>query len=116
MKKNDLIRLLQNIKGNPEIMVWNGFVQDVMPLGELLEVHLYKEKPEVTLKYLNLEELQEGKELTKDLKDVKHIRRSWELDLYGYKNPKYHNKKKIITLVPRTQGKKSWGRDGTIEY
>ena len=28
MRKNDLIKILQDIKGNPEVMLWNGLVQD----------------------------------------------------------------------------------------
>lgn len=28
MRKNDLIAYLQSIKGNPEVLIWNGFVSD----------------------------------------------------------------------------------------
>ncbi len=28
MRKNDLIALLENIKGNPEIVMWNGYVDE----------------------------------------------------------------------------------------
>jgi len=30
MKKNQLIEQLQKIKGNPEIKMWNGYVDDWM--------------------------------------------------------------------------------------
>jgi hypothetical protein len=33
MKKNKLIELLQNIKGNPDIKMWNGLVEDWMDIG-----------------------------------------------------------------------------------
>jgi len=33
MKKNQLIEQLQKIKGNPEIKMWNDFVQDWMNIG-----------------------------------------------------------------------------------
>ena len=32
MKKNDLIKPLQTIEGNPDIVLWNGFVQDLVLL------------------------------------------------------------------------------------
>ena len=42
MRKNQLIKLLQEIKGNPEVMVWNGFVDDYMPIGGVDTNTLYK--------------------------------------------------------------------------
>ena len=45
MRKNQLIEMLQNIKGNPEIHMWNGFVEDYQPINkELVEVDLHKYK------------------------------------------------------------------------
>lgn len=35
MRKNQLIELLQQLKGNPEIVVWNGLVGDIMPIAEI---------------------------------------------------------------------------------
>ncbi|AXC39087.1 UNVERIFIED_ORG: hypothetical protein [Escherichia phage CMSTMSU] len=29
-EKNDLIKMLQEIDGNPEIVIWNGYVDDYM--------------------------------------------------------------------------------------
>lgn len=31
MRKDDLIKMLSEIDGNPEVMVWNGYAQDYMP-------------------------------------------------------------------------------------
>lgn len=43
MLKNQLIEILKNIKGNPEIMIWNGIVEDVQPIAkEVVECKLYK--------------------------------------------------------------------------
>jgi hypothetical protein len=38
MRKNDLIKLLQEIDGNPEVSLWNGFVGDWMPISKEIEV------------------------------------------------------------------------------
>ena len=37
MKKNDLIKTLQSIKGNPEIVVYNRFVDDYIPISKHTE-------------------------------------------------------------------------------
>ena len=44
MRKIDLIKMLQSIKGNPDIMLWNGVVGDVVPLDKnMIPVELYKD-------------------------------------------------------------------------
>lgn len=43
MKKNDLIKLLSELKGNPEVVLWNGFVEDYMNIKGLTEGHLTKQ-------------------------------------------------------------------------
>ena len=40
MRKNDLIKKLQSIKGNPEVVLWNGMVGDWMPLADPTESYL----------------------------------------------------------------------------
>lgn len=42
MRKNDLIKKLQEIEGNPEICLWNGLVGDWMPVDKLAESYLCK--------------------------------------------------------------------------
>lgn len=34
MRRRQLIKMLQGIKGNPEIVIWNGLVDDWMPVGD----------------------------------------------------------------------------------
>lgn len=44
MKKNKLIELLQQIEGNPEIVIWNGYVDDYMNISTDVEkITLVKE-------------------------------------------------------------------------
>ena len=43
MKKNELIAKLQAIKGNPEIVLWNGTVGDYQHIGSLVEGDLVKQ-------------------------------------------------------------------------
>ena len=47
MRKNDLIKMLESIKGNPEIMLWSNVVGDVVPISSKMEeVELYKDSLE----------------------------------------------------------------------
>lgn len=48
MRKNDLIKMLQSIKGNPEVMLYNSLVQDWMHFSkQYLDTHLVKESFEL---------------------------------------------------------------------
>ena len=48
MRKNDLIKMLQGIKGNPEVMLYNPLVQDWMHFSkQYLDTHLVKESFEL---------------------------------------------------------------------
>lgn len=47
MRKNDLIKLLEQIEGNPQIVLWNGYVGDYMNISnKITEVKLVKETAE----------------------------------------------------------------------
>lgn len=44
MRKNDLIKMLQEIEGNPQIVIWNGYVDDYMDIEkETFKITLVKE-------------------------------------------------------------------------
>ena len=52
MRKNDLIKLLQTIEGNPEIVLWNGFVGDYQNISpKLVEGDLVKKTLEYYLEH-----------------------------------------------------------------
>jgi hypothetical protein len=56
MKKNKLIELLQAIDGNPEIYLWNGFVEDWVDISpDFVENYLVKESVEHKLNCLKME-------------------------------------------------------------
>lgn len=42
MKKDKLIAMLQEIKGNPDILLWNGLVGDWMDIGRVVPHDLVK--------------------------------------------------------------------------
>lgn len=62
MRKNDLIKILESLKGSPEIVVWNGFVEDVQQIGkELVPVELHKLTFEGYKERINLERVLKDK-------------------------------------------------------
>lgn len=98
MRKNDLIKMLESIKGNPEIMLWSHLVGDVIPISSKMEeVDLYKDSLEYKQRVyeneyiLSLKSVRKG-ELT-DLPDetefhekLKSLRQEAEA---AYKKEKY---------------------------
>lgn len=124
MRKNDLIKLLQEIKGNPEIYIWNGFVEDYQPINkDLVEVELHKlsftgYKERVNIQRQSREKLpplsdEEAKMLYK-----KHNIGAWELFSYypPDKSDKWYNRKRVYLLEPKKTGKTTFDRLGDISY
>ena len=131
MRKNQLIELLQGIKGNPEVMVWNGLVDDYMPLGSIDTNTLYKQSVEFIYRNLayNYQEINnsfdkppiEIQEKLREKATLLFKKETYELpnmyldqdqfsDWYG------NNKKVIISLNPKPTGKVSEGRSCNITY
>ena len=132
MRKNELIELLQNIKGNPEVKLWNPYVEDYNPILDVKTDTLYKESVGFIFDWLKAEIYQKERrwELTtneiEQLKSrAKEIHKSRE---YGLPNEyvteeekdRWYQKrtKSIIVLSPKKVGKTSYGvsRASDIEY
>ena len=131
MLKNQLIEMLQGIKGNPEVMVWNGLVDDYMPLGSVDTNTLYKQSVEFIYRNLayNYQEINNSfdkppieiqeklrekatllfKKETYGMPNI-YLDRDQFSDWYG------NNKKTIISLNPKPTGKVSEGRSCNITY
>ena len=52
MKKNDLIELLNGIKGNPDIVLWNGMVGDYMHIKGLEEGDLLNASAKLSRRFV----------------------------------------------------------------
>ena len=124
MRKNQLIEILQSIKGNPEIHIWNGFVEDYQPINkELVEVDLhklsftgYKERVNIQRKLKDKLEPLSDEELKVLYK--KHNIGQWEL--FSYYPPdesdNRYNRKRVYLLEPKKTGKSTFDRLGEINY
>ena len=124
MRKNQLIEILKNIKGNPEIMIWNGIVEDVQPIAkEVVECKLYKlsfegYKEKVNLQRVYMENLPEL--LDDELKALYKRHKIGQYEAFNYyppdENDKAYNKKTVFVLEPKVTGKTHFDRLGTITY
>ena len=130
MKKNQLIEQLQKIKGNPEIKMWNGYVDDWMNI-QLCEQEFVKESEdfirwsiEMAWKERNQKweipeeaQIQIEEVIKERLKD-----RQWELPnqyLQTEEDEKRwygKNKKKFVLINGKIRGKSIEDRLGKVSY
>lgn len=137
MRKNDLIKMLESIKGNPEIMLWSHLVGDVIPISSKMEeVDLYKDSLEykqrvyeneyiLFLKNGGLTDLPDTTEFHEKLKSLRQeAKAAYKKEKYEYRlymNEKLIKsgtlkKKKVVVIQPRIVGKTFWNRAGDIDY
>ena len=127
MRKNDLIKLLQTIEGNPEIVLWNGFVGDYQNISpKLVEGELVKKTLKCYLEHNRmvrcLEENNWQYQLTEE--EVSYLTNVYKTFSYEQNNfvtkedikEKRYMKKRVIYIQPKLQNKKYYDRLGTVEY
>lgn len=124
MRKNELIKLLQNIKGNPEIVIWNRFVEDVQAIEkEIVPAKLYKLSFEGYKERVNLERVLRDKlpELPDD--DLEQLYKQHNIgqwELFNYYPPedddRGYKSKTVYVLEPKRTNKSTWDRMGVISY
>jgi hypothetical protein len=130
MKKNQLIEQLQKIKGNPEIKMWNGLVEDWMNI-QLCEQEFVKESEdfirwniEMAWKERN-QKLEIPEEAQIRIEEVIKERlkdRQWELPNQYLQTKEDEerwygkNKKKLVLINGKTRGKSIEDRLGKVHY
>lgn len=128
MRKNDLIKLLQELPGNPEIKLWNGIVGDVVDIKpDVAEVRMVKQSLHDYIERCRLEECRDRKDweyqfppedITDMTKNYKKVC-AWEINEYvdddRIKNKDYLQKK-IYVIDAKIMNKSSYDRLGTISY
>lgn len=126
MRKNDLITLLESVKGNPEIMVWNGFVEDFQPLSKTLNtIQLHKLTLQGYKERVNWQMQKEGNQALKDdkISDLYKQHKIGEWEYFAYYPPSeedikdgFYKTKTVYTLEPKLTGKTYTDRLGSIDY
>lgn len=124
MRKNDLIQLLQGMPGNPEVVLWNGFVEDVQPIHKhVVPVKLHKLSFEGYKERINID--RQVREAGEPLDDAtlcgmykQHGVGDWELLRYYPPSvgDKWYKTKTVLVLEPKLTGKSTFDRNGRIDY
>lgn len=127
MKKNDLIKLLSELKGNPEVVLWNGFVGDYMNIKGLEEGHLTKQSQKSYIEACEFEVKRDRKDFDYkfSLEDVEQAKRDyrkyigWEYNEYVCEeNVKNGNcvSKRVVYIEAKPRGINTFDRAGGISY
>jgi hypothetical protein len=126
MRKNKLIQLLQDIEGNPDILLWNGMVGDWMDIQKPIHQFLYKMTLEHYLDTCKYESKRVLKDPNYQLPEEEIARLTKCYKTYSWEdnewitqediNNKKYKCKKVVYLQHKPRGIKSWDRFGDISY
>jgi hypothetical protein len=127
LRKNDLIKLLQGIKGNPEVMLWNGYAGDYQHIKGLQYSELTKQTKEGYLERIRLGRcidlkdwnFQFSSEELKELEESYKKYIEWEYNEFvteeDVKEGRY-KVKNVWYITSKTRGKTSFDRYQSLEY
>jgi len=127
MRKNDLIKQLQAIKGNPEVVLWNGYVGDYMHIDKPVQSELVKMHKDYWIESVRLEDCRDRKDWSYQLpeakiKELEHRHKTeiqWEINEYVNEEDiakKRYTKKSVVFLQAKKRGISTFDRVGGIEY
>lgn len=127
MRKNDLIKMLNEIEGNPEVVMWNGMVGDWMIPAKPEQGELCKQTKQHYIEMVRLEkcidlqnwDFQFSEEELKELdKSYKHYV-NWSYGEYVREEDiasKRYKTKKVIWLSAKLRGESYYDRLGKVSY
>ena len=126
MRKNDLIKLLQNIKGNPEVLLWNGMVGDYMHIDKPVKGDLVKMEKKYYLESLINEKRINRRDWSynpsdSDIKkwETAYCDKQWEYNEFVTQEDikeKRYKSKRVLYLQAKKRGVSTFDRLGSIEY
>ena len=123
MRKADLIKMLEAIPGNPDVVIWNGFVGDWMDISNKSVVHeLVRETPEFVRDGINAQNARDGLPACTDAELKKAMTcREWGFPNEFVEESEFERwygkrRKRVLILDAKHRGKSTWDRFGTINY
>lgn len=127
MRKNDLIKLLQDLPGNPEMVLWNGYVSDYMQIDRLVDSNVVKYNYDYFLEMCRLEECnrlknweyQLSEEEVADCKRAYRQNHEWDVNPYVTEEDvkeKRYKSKRVVYINAKLRGKTMGDRLGTVSY
>ena len=117
MRKNDMIKFLEGIKGNPEIVIYRDSVGDWFSLAEPYEYKLSRLTRESYVRQINAERSRDQlPELTdEEIKEVKL--EEWEINRSEKREKIWsHNFKNVVVLQSKPRGISTFDRFGGLDY
>ena len=118
MKKKDLIKYLSSIEGNPEIVLFNSFVNDWQKVDKPKMGTLSKESHKLRLSWINYQRVKDGlPEISKE--DYKAGLKNGSITKADYTlmtGSPYDQKIEVVVLQAKRRSKVSLDRLGVIEY
>ncbi len=117
MKKNDLIKKLQQIQGNPDIVLWNGLVGDYMDIGNFVEDYLTKYTKEFYKKVVLMEEPTTTQEEIETYYRKLPYEYNQHISLDNYSGEyAIYKKKRVVFIDAKKKGKTYFDRIGNVRY
>lgn len=117
MKKSELIRELEKLSGDPEVVLWNGIAEDWMPISTVGCVRLTKPTKSRFSATLKLEAMERSQTLpTEKEVDTAYRQLDWRVLGPVFSGPVEGRNKSVIMLQASLRGKSMWDRLGTVRY
>ena len=125
MKKNKLIELLNSIEGNPDIYIWNGFVEDYQDIDpKFSNTKLVKENKEFLKRAISFEYSERGEKVPENINEkVNQVYKNYDWKLLSefesnedIKLTYGNNVKNVVVLDLKSKGKTYCDRIGAIKY
>ena len=126
MKKDKLIEILQGMEGNPEVVLWNGFVNDYNHIGTITEDCMRKESDETLRTIYGMTCQEESRPFVeteyKTWRKKRRGRESWEFpnEAIAFEqvivSKWYGPKKKVILISMKRRDKSYSDRIGKMYY
>ena len=128
VKKTKLIEMLNSIKGNPEIKLWNGLVQDWTDIDtKLVEMTLVRMTESYWLESVRIEHCIGSKDWSYQLpeEEVIELKKQyktvckWENNPYVTKediDTKRYSTRIVQIMQSKFKGEQMFDRNGTISY
>lgn len=126
MKKSQLIGLLNQIRGNPDIVLWNGMVGDYMHISnQLLKSTLVAQSFDDWLFRVQHEERRNRNDFDYSIPEEeiielkKKFKLNWEHNQFVTKEDiqkGYYRSKQVVYIQAKPKGITTWDRLGSISY
>ncbi len=128
MRKSKLIEMLNNIKGNPEIVLWNGMVGDYMDISpKVVEGDLVRTSFETYLRHVEFEQKRDRNDFDYKMSEseVEDLRKSYRKDYKWEQNDfvtkedvksGMYKSKRVFYIDAKPRGVTTFDRQGNLSY